>query len=254
MRKTVVFFLLLIAGVLVGCNQEDNNVPQKNKTFAYKIDLVESEQYVEPYHTRIIVTPEFLRYDDGEGAGDYVLLDRKKNVIYSVNVEDETVMAVHEKKSDTRPPFKLDVKLEKVGELTDAPAINNQKAVQYKVVVNGRTCYNMATIKDLMPEAMQAFQQFARLSASDGRFTFGTIPADMHDACEMTMTTFFPVIHLQSGFPVMEWGRSRQLTKRLVDYDLHYHPDPSLFVLPDEKKFQHYTVQEMREGKVKFRQ
>ena len=72
---------------------------------------------------------------------------------------------------------------------------------------------------------------------------------EWNDACDMTLTTFKPARQFEFGFPIQEWGK-REYSRSLVDYDVNYKADPKLFVLPEG--YQNYTVQELREGKVKF--
>ena len=225
---------------------------KKNEDYAYKIVLVEQERFVEPYKTRIIVTKDFVRYDDGVGDPNFVLFDRKQNIIYSVNAGDRNVIAVHKKETILEPPFEMDVKVKKIGAMKDAPKLEGKSAIHYQILVNDKPCYNIATISNLMPEAIEAFQDYAKIAASDSMKTYNNIPADMRDPCEGAITTFSPLIHLQHGFPVMEWGRQRQIAKQLYDYDLEYLVDPSEFVLPQAPEFRHFRIQEMREGKVSF--
>ena len=51
--------LLLILGVLTACAQKE-----QSDTLVL---FVEQEDGVEPYQTRMIITKEFVRIDDGEG-------------------------------------------------------------------------------------------------------------------------------------------------------------------------------------------
>ncbi len=245
MKKLV--WLVIVTASIYGCKSSD-----AKKDFAYRITLVEQEKFVEPFKTRVIVTPEFMRFDDGEGDMNFILFDRKKNVIYSVNSSDKNVIVINQKNTVLEPPYQLDVKLKKIGALKDSPKINNETAIHYQVMVNDKLCYNVATISNLMPEAVAALRDYAILAASDSMSTYSSIPADMQNPCEGAMTTFTPVIHMQNGFPVMEWGRQREIVKQLFDYDLNFVADPSLFVLPPETEYHHFNVQDMREGKVKF--
>ena len=65
----------------------------------------------------------------------------------------------------------------------------------------------------------------------------------------MTLTTFAPTRQFEFGFPIQEWGK-REYMRSLVDYQTDYRADPELFVFPEGYK--HYTVQDLREGKVSF--
>ena len=49
------------------------------------IVFLETEQGAEPYKTRIIVTPNVVRFDDGEGSSAYLLFDRKTRTARNID-------------------------------------------------------------------------------------------------------------------------------------------------------------------------
>ena len=93
--------------------------------------FVEQEQGVEPYQTRMIVTKDFLRIDDGQDSDSFVLFDRVKKIVYSTNPDDHAIMAVHEKKmpgnKKLEPPIKLVQTVKEVKDMKDAPEIDGKK-------------------------------------------------------------------------------------------------------------------------------
>jgi len=48
----------------------------------------------EPYVTRILVNERFMRLDDGQDGGDFVLFDRKKGEVVNVLHEMKVLMRV----------------------------------------------------------------------------------------------------------------------------------------------------------------
>ncbi|MDH5369893.1 MAG: hypothetical protein OEW99_07700 [Gammaproteobacteria bacterium] len=242
MKKLV---LLLMSGLLFSCA----NTEQSDTLVLF----VEQENGVEPYQTRMIITKDFVRIDDGKGTKSFVLYDRNKKIVYSTNPDEKTVMAVHEKKLKTgqvfEPPFKLTHSVKEIPVMKDAPTINGESAKHYQLITNDEICYDVISVKDLMPNVVTALTEFNKHMATDSVITFNNMPADMHDACDMTFTTFEPARQFEFGFPVQEWGK-REYSRSLVDYDVNYKADPKLFILPEGYK--HYTVQELREGKVSF--
>lgn len=211
------------------------------------LTFVEFEKGIEPYQTRVIVTRDFLRFDDGEGSVDFVLFDRQKRIIYSVNSEDETVLAVHPKQIDLEPPMKLALEAHALGNMADAPPIDGKTPQHYQFLANGEICYDTVSVKGLLPDAVDALRDFTAVLASDSKVTFNTIPADLHDPCDMSMSTFAAGRHFTYGFPIQEWS-PKGSGRTLIDYRTDYHADPALFLLP--KEYAHFTVQEFREGKV----
>ncbi len=217
--------------------------------------FMEQEKGVDPYQTRMIINKNFVRVDDGEGAQNFVLFDRLKKVVYSVDPDEKRIMAIHEKKLKKgqvfEPPFKLTHTVKKLEKMKGAPTINGEVARRYQLSTNNKICYDVVAVKGLMPDVVLALTEFHQLMATDSRVTFNNMPADMHEACEMTLTTFEPVRQLAFGFPIQEWGQ-REYMRSLVDYDVNYKADPKLFVLPEGYK--NYTVTELREGKVNFKE
>ncbi len=210
------------------------------------LTFVEFEKGIEPYRTRVIVTRDFLRFDDGEGSADFVLFDRRQRIIYSVNSEDETVLAVHPKTVELEPPMKLELEARDLGLMDDAPAIDGKPPRHYQFFANGEICYDTISVPGLLPDAVDALRDFTAVLASDSKVTFNTIPADLHDPCDMSMSTFAAGRHFAYGFPIQEWS-PKGAGRTLIDFRTDYRADPALFVLPAD--YAHFTVQEFREGR-----
>ena len=240
MKKLLV---LLIPFLLIACTKVD----QGNLL----ITFVEKEKDVEPFQTRMIVTKNFLRIDDGEGSANFILFDRYKRVIYSAEADEATVMAVHEKilkpGEKLEPPFKLSHSVKVLKSMEDAPEINGKSPVHYQLLTNNEICYDVIAAQGLLPDAVKALKEYHEVLATDSVTTFNNIPADLHNECDMTQSTFRPVRHLQFGFPIKEWGK-REYVRTLTDYKTNYQVDDSLFEFP--AGYKHYTVQELREGRV----
>ena len=243
MKKLVL--LLMAMGVLVSCAAKD-----QSDTL---VMFMEQEKGVEPYQTRMIITKEYLRIDDGKGAKSFLLFDRSKKVVYSINPDEQSVMAIHNKKPDKgvklEPPFKLTHSVKEIPIMKDAPSINGETAKHFQLITNDEICYDVISVKGLMPSVVKALTEFHQHMATDSAVTFNNMPADMQNACDMTLTTFKPAQQLEFGFPIQEWGK-REYMRSLIDYKANYKAEPSLFVFPEGYK--HYTVQDYRDGKVSF--
>lgn len=249
--KTISGITLAFATILLlACNQQQSSKQEQKPVTASGASLlnfVEHERGVDPYPTRLIVTEKFLRFDDGEGSVDFILMDRNSHVIYSVNSQDKTVMAVHEKQVEIQPPFKLELTYKQLNDLEKAPAIEGIQPQHYEFSANGEKCYEVIAVQGLLPNVVTALQEFTDLLASDSKVTFNTLPADLHNPCDISMNTFAAGRHLRFGFPIQEWSVNGS-GRALVDYQVNYQPDDSLFVLPAD--YNHFSVQEFREGKV----
>ena len=237
--------LLAISVILFSCAKKEHGDTL--------VLFMEQENSIEPFQTRMIISKNFLRIDDGEGSNSFVLYDNDKKVVYSTIPDEARVMAIHEKKLKKgevfEPPFPLTHSVKEMPKMKDAPEIDGEVAKHYQLITNDNVCYDVVAIKNLMPHVVKRLTEFYKHMATDSIVTFNNMPADLHDACDMTTTTFKPARQFEFGFPIQEWGK-RNYSRSLIDYDENYKADPKLFVLPEG--YQHYTVQELREGKVKF--
>ena len=107
MKKVLIISALLLAG----CQQAAQT---------HYILYMEKEEGVDPFQTRVFVSKDFIRFDDGEGSVNYVLMDRATKKIYSVNHENKTVMILEEKHSPATPPFELKYAVKKIGDMAEA--------------------------------------------------------------------------------------------------------------------------------------
>jgi hypothetical protein len=206
----------------------------------------ESEQDVQPYQTRVIITPTQIRFDDGEHSKSFTLFDRTSRIARTVDLEQRTILEMHPKSVKVDPPFALNYRAKDLGEMKDAPKIMGTAPKHFQEYTNDKLCFDEITVAGLMPQAVQALAEFQELLASDSMVTFNNMPADMQEPCSIAMNTFAPTRYLQHGFPIQQWhpGYSRML----VDYKEHYQPDPKLFEIPSG--YFTYTVQQVRDGVV----
>jgi len=236
MKKLIVLSLL---SLLAACQQ---------KAASHLVVFIENEDGIEPYQTRVISSPNFLRFDDGKGSNDYVLYDRKAEKIYNVTAETKTIMVVERKQHDLKPPMELKHTVNDIGLMKDAPSIKGIQPRHFQYLTNGKVCVDVISVEGLMEDALAGMREFHMVLASDSALTFAALPADLHEPCEISFSTFAPVRHLQKGFPVQEWkpGYSRSL----VDFKENYQADPKLFKLPEG--YFVYKIQDYREGRVDF--
>ena len=240
MFKKILLFLFV--AVLVSACQEPAITKPSMALFA------EQETDVDPYKTRIIVNNDFMRMDEGEDSNDFVLLDRKARIIYSVNPDNNTVMSITSSKVDIESPMQLSISNDIVKSNEKIPTIDGKTPEHYAFSVNGKICYEAMLVKGMLPDMVKAMQHFADILAGDSAVTIDVVPADMRNGCDMAGNTFAPSRHLKFGFPVQEWKQGYART--LLEYKEDYKIDPKLFELP--KDFFQFSVKDFREGKVKI--
>ena len=209
----------------------------------------EYEKDVEPYQTRVIITAEYMRFDDGEGAPDFILFDRKANIVFSINSDEQTVMSVSSQTMKVVPPFELKQEVQKLDSMNDAPMIAGIKPQHYVFTTNQQHCYDVVAVDGLLKEALIATRAFNAIIASQNANTLQHLPADQQDPCELSRDIFAYNRYLQFGFPVQEWDNKGK-GRALMDFKENVVLDKKLFVLPEGYK--QFSVQDFREGRVNF--
>jgi len=237
LMRSLIITVLFSTVLFAGCQQKAKN---------QMILFVEQEEGVEPYQTRIMITPTHIRFDEGDNTGPFLLIDRNKSIAYNVNHELQTIMKLQSKSIELSPPVELKYSVNVVDDLKDAPTIKDIKPVHRQLLTNEQVCLDIISVDGLMPEAVAALKEYHLLLASDSAMTFNIMPADMHDPCAISMSTFAPTRHLEYGFPVQEWKPG--YTRNLQNYDPDFQVDPELLTLP--KDYFSYFIQEYREGRV----
>lgn len=226
-RRTIVGLLIALV-TLGGCSGADEtNAPSGELMLMFQ----EQEPGVEPYATRMLITQNFVRMDDGVDASDYVLFDRQLQTIYSVSHGNRTILVVHSKPVEGEPPMELEMDAKK-SEHPNAPEIVGTKPVEYALTVNDTVCSKVMAVPDLLPEGVEALREFQRTLAGQHAENLPKTPVDMLDPCFVAYQVFAPVRHLQYGFPVQQWD-ANGTSRALVDYKQGLEVDPSLFSLPE---------------------
>lgn len=233
-----VVFVVALAALLTACQQD----PPNNQLLVF----LNRESGLQPYQTRIIVTPTTVRLDDGQGSKSYTLFDRKSRIARSVDTEKHTVLIIRPKSIKVKPPVKLQYQVKDLGDMKDAPKVMGKTPQHFQQYANNKLCFDVIAVKGLLPQAIKALEEYHEMLASDSMVTVNNMPADMQDPCELARSTFAPTQYLQHGFPIQEWRKG--YSQMLVDYKQHYQPDPKLFEIPSG--YFTYSVQQIRDGLV----
>lgn len=190
----------------------------------------EQEAGLEPYTTRIIVTPDHLRIDDGVASDDFVLLDRSRRVIYSVNSADGTVITIPWADRPLEPPIALETVREELT-LGDAPGIAGHRPVHHRYTVNGETCVDVIAVPGLADDAALAMGEYREVLASEHRRLLPMVPADQHRACDLVRNVFDPGLASAVGVPLQQWDATGY-RRSLTGFELDFQGPPGLFRLP----------------------
>lgn len=232
-------FVVMLGGlVLAAC------MPAAPGAKNYLLMFKEQDPGRQAYQTRMIVTPKYLRIDDGHASDDFVLFDRKTRTVYNVVHDDQTILVVKPLPIHLARPKVFKQTVEKTT-LEGSPTVDGKTVTRYILRTNGKQCYEVAAAKGLLEEPRRALIEFARALAGQHAVGTALTPKDMRSDCDLADDIFLPARHLQYGFPVRQTdsaGRVRILT----DFKRGYVADPKLFKLP--ANYTRYSPGQMRVG------
>ena len=184
----------------------------------------------EAYLTRMLLTDDFLRMDDGGDDDDYLLYDRNAGKIYSVNHEDRRVVVVEPAARSIREPEAYRHETRVIP--AELPAIGGREVLQVQHYTNDVLCFEVYAAEGLLIDAVDALAGFAQTLAYQHAATIADIPAEFQSACDLVNNIYQPARYLSKGFPVRQrdyLGRSRVLQS----FRENIKKDEQLFVIPD---------------------
>ena len=184
------------------------------------------ETGLEPYISRILVTPRHVRMDEGQDQGGFTLYDREQGIIYSVSAEDESVLVL-------RPPGDLPgpvagLKLsEKIEADEGAPPVAGKQPEQLQLYTNGELCRELVTVQGVMSHAVAGLAEFRRALA---RYRRSTETAAARSPCDQSEFLYASDRSLDFGLPIHDsYAGKRQV---LLDFNQQYDAAPGLFAVP----------------------
>lgn len=239
--RKIIFLLALVAvaAMTTGCAQPP---AQAGATAVY---LIEREPDFEPTRTRMIVTPQFLRIDDGRDGGDFLLYHRGERIIYNVSASDALILVIGPQ-AVAAAPVALEHRIEPDG--AGAPNVSGKKVRHYRLLTNSETCYDLYAADGLLPEVVTALREYRESLAGEHAQALAFTPKEMQTPCDLANNIYAPARHLAHGFPIRvdeTSGRdqTRVRTTELLDYQQGFAANDGLFQLPDYRRM---TIQELR--------
>lgn len=231
---------LLLGGLaltlLGGCGKQNEE--------GYLLLFREKDAVTDFSPTRMIVTRSFLRIDEGADSKGFVLFDRGEKTIYSVSDEERTILVVKNQPNNFQAPAGIKHRVEELP-VEGAPPVAGRAVQHFNLYTNGQRCYELFTVPGLLEEPRLALMEYRRVLAGEQAAVAALTPPELRDQCDLANNVLLPARHLVHGFPIRmqdAFGRVRNLE----DYDLHYQPDPALFVLP--QGYRRYSPAELRGG------
>ncbi|VAW70827.1 hypothetical protein MNBD_GAMMA12-310 [hydrothermal vent metagenome] len=209
-------------------------MPQSKKISVSSTVVIyqDSEKGLDPYVTRYIINKEFMRIDDGKPGTGFVLLDRKKDIIYSISIENESILVIkNTSKKITRPAALVS----KVVMLKQPKGLKleGKPAQEFEVRVAGKVCQSSITVKGALPDFVKALTQYRIILASQHASNLFKTPVNMRDNCFMAYHIFDHGLHTSRGL-IVRSSNSKGKKSMLQDYKKNQKTSPTLFSLPQK--------------------
>lgn len=182
-----------------------------------------------PYVSRILVTPGYLRMDEGTDDGGYTLFDRAAGVFYNVDPEDRSVMVIDPPRTRPEAPVPLVLGAEPLPDIPREP-VAGAVPEGWRLLANGEVCVDLVAAPGIMDNAVTALAEFyERLSFHHGAVIPAT-PPDLIDACDLADNVFAPARLYAHGLPLRQ--SSPRMKRELVDHGEAMPVAPGLFEVP----------------------
>lgn len=162
---------------------------------------MESEPGIEPYPVRLLITPDHLRMDEGEGSESYVLYERKQSRVLSVSHTEQNVLEFTA--SDDQPDMAAKPELtHTLQDTLDMPAFGGKQPVSARLSADKLLCTDLVTIPALHPDAVAAMAGYLKVMVSQHLKNLEKTPVSMRSPCMLADLIYAPARYLEFGLPL----------------------------------------------------
>lgn len=183
---------------------------------------------------RYIINDQFLRIDSGNIHSDFILFDRNKKTVFSINHEDKTILKISYKPWQASK-YDFQVSIEEHA-LTDAPKVFAKQVFSYQVKVQDEVCTSVLLVKDIHMNNMQVLYEFQNIMSGQQVATLDNTPKEYHTPCFLVDQVFHKADYLKLGLPI-RISYSRDYSRFLQGMN-EEEVSAELFVLP--KKYEEF--------------
>lgn len=192
------------------------------------------EDGIAAYPVRYIVTPDYMRSDDGQDAGDFMLFDRHQRRIYSVVRDNRSVLEIDGNGRLPEKPRTLQFAVRERA-ARQAPKIAGQSPLEVELLAGGEVCRTALVIPDFLETVRVALQEFSQALAVQQRRTLAHTPVDMQTPCFLSRYLYATDFHLSRGMLLADWDSAGE-RRELTGYENSVTVDDGLFVVPGDYK------------------
>ncbi len=220
---------LLIPGLSAGQTSGEIDDEQSGVTLLL---FQEQESGISPYPVRMLMNDRFLRIDEGEDAGDFVLYDRAEGKISSLVHESRTILTLQGAGPLPETPEALQLQIHEAVD-TEAPKVAGRSVHAFAMEAEGTLCLEAYTVPGLLVDAARMLSDYAQVLASGQARDQERTPESMRTPCYLARYLYAPAAQLGQGIAIQEqdyagWGRS------LVDYQEDLAEREEWFLLPSD--------------------
>jgi len=187
------------------------------------------EEGIEPYISRVLVTEDYVRLDEGSDSGGYTLFDRQQEIIYNVQMEDRSILVLDAQEPVTDVGDTL-ILNEEVKPDDAAPKVAGAQPKEVRLFANGELCSEMVVVEGVMEDALEGLRELKLSLARIQAATLESMPLSMRTPCDLAANLYAADRPLNFGLPLQE--RSTGRSQSLVDFAPNHPADDALFELP----------------------
>ena len=143
------------------------------------------------YPVRILVSRQYLRFDDNYDASDFLLLDRRTRTLFSVSHEERSILVIDSQSGDASLPADIVLTEERVAD-GNAPKIAGQSPLHVRFRANDELCYEAFVIPGVQQEMTAALTEYLQLVGLRLLQTLDTVPKAMQTPCFLSRYVYRP--------------------------------------------------------------
>lgn len=208
------------------------------------LHFTEQDAGSEPYATRMLVSQDYLRIDDGRPpAGEdsgFVLLDRKARTVYSVSPGDKTILVIKPLPITLPRPASFELSVRR--DTRSLPPVGGKTVFHYVLQAEQTPCMEVYAAAGLLPHVVTALREYHEILAGEQAQSEMHVLSSERSLCDQADYVFAPARYLDHGFPVRQVSRNGH-ARQLVDYKVNTMLEEGWHTLP--KDYRRYSIADM---------
>jgi len=225
---------LTMAMLVTACSQSEAP-PAEQPEYVANVSIVlyeEQEAGTEPYPVRILVSPEFVRFDDGYDESDFVLLDRGSRTLFSVAHESRSVLEIRNHPFSGSLPPDITLTEDRI-EDDNVPTIAGKQPLHIRYLANETPCYQAISVSGLLEKVVAGLIEYETALGERQLGNLQSVPETMQSPCFLSRYAYAPERHYTHGLPVQTWDETG-FYRSLTDFHEGETVASALFQIPDD--------------------